>query len=760
MRVLGVSVAAFAVALLAGVAVAGETIEIAAGGAAAQAEKTATSQELSLVLPKQFFIPKGETEFSTPYIAQLLYTTDGGATWQDYQFYKDLAAPMEFTAKTEGRYGFFVVVLDREGRHYGLPDPGDKPQLTVLFDWTPPVVTLEAPRGGEVLGGARAFDIKWTASDDYLAEDPITLAYSPDGGATWQGIDGAMKNSGAYSWLPPAGMTGRVLVRASAVDEVGHVTSAVTPSPVLIDTVAPTAVLMGPSLSATDSVTLDVQSDDGDGSGVAQIMLWVSHDNGATWAPAGSTPAGKPVVFQSTSGTYGLFVSAVDRAGNEGAKPMPGQAPQARLTIESRRPLVRLKTLLSGATLAGGATLPIEWEAISPHAADRGISIYLSQDGGNTWSTVASGLANTGACIWTVPRTNSVNCLIKVVLQDDTGETGFAESLKTFSIDSTRPKSAIGIAPGAVGQPLGDLGKVMRPVAPCPPSGASEASPKPATGPKPSTGVSPESGEAPSSMPAAKPEAAAPEGARFTPQPTEPPSAAWEGTPAEGYAGLPGPEATYDDLMKAAEQAYRSNDLPIARELFGRAAVVAPEEAAPHAALGRICARQGDFNYTSRKEAFEAALYEFEKALALGGDNADVYNDMGFVLLQSGRLTDAAAAFTSATRFGERAVYWYNLGQAQYRLKVMPAARDAFEHALSIEPGMKEAAFFMGRICSDTGDWKAAREYWSAAVDGYGPDSDMGKVALSGLQQARERLGEVSPAPENKSLAQKMDRIR
>jgi Flp pilus assembly protein TadD len=251
-----------------------------------------------------------------------------------------------------------------------------------------------------------------------------------------------------------------------------------------------------------------------------------------------------------------------------------------------------------------------------------------------------------------------------------------------------------------------------------------------------------------------------PEGATYTPESTQPPSEAWQSPSPAPFAGVPGPDAGYDDVMQAAYAAYRENNLPIARELFKRAAAILPEEAEPHAALGRIYAREGDFNYSSRKEAFEAALYEFEKALALGGDQADVYNDMGFVLLQSGRVEDARAAFARAAQLGGRAVHWYNLGQALYRLKDAGGAAQAFLKALELDPAMKEASFFMGRISAAQGSWQDARAYWAQAVDGFGPDSDMGKIALSGLQQARERLGEVAPEPTDDSLRQKLDRVR
>jgi len=747
---------------------AAEKVELSGDVSAPGVEKTTTSKDVALVLPARFFRAKDQAQFSTPYIAELHYTLDDGKTWQSYRIFKDLDKPLTFTAETEGRYGFFVTLVDEKGNQDVIPDSNTKPQVTILFDWTPPEAELLTPAGGEVTGGGAASDIKWKASDSFMAEKPITIEYSGDNGASWEPIVKALDNSGTFAWMPPAGVVGRALVRVTAVDEVGHSTSAVTRSPVLIDTCPPTAMLLGPTLAAKEDVQLEVKTDDNDGSGVAQIELWSSLDNGATWSPAGKGAAAQTLVFHGTTGTYGLYATATDKAGNAGAPPAPGEAPQITVTIDSKTPIVRLKTLSSGGYVAGGSQTPIEWEAIAPNPAERPVSIYLSPDGGNSWSPVALDVANTGTIVWDVPKINSQNCLLKITFKDVSGALGSVESAKPFTIDSTKPTSAIGITPGAAQQPLVDLSKVVSspacaPAAPVAPTAQGAGTPEMAL----------ESTEAQlPEVESSEPEAAGlqpvmpgppeglPEGARYSPETTPAPSAPWTGPKEEPNTMAPADNASVEDLMKSAFVAYKAGQLPIAKDYFKRAAALSPDDPRPHAALGRIYAREGNANYSSRKQAFEASLYEFEKAISLSGGDSDVYNDMGFVLLQSERYDSAIDAFHKATQIGSKPLYWYNLGLTYYKINDIDNAAAAFTKALEMDETMKDAAFYMGKISMAKGNWQDAKMYWTMAVDGYGPDSDMGKIALAGLESAREKLGEVQPEPENHSLQQKLDRIR
>jgi len=766
--------AAALLAVVACAAPAGTTIQLetdAAGGA----DRTATDRELLLVLPDRFFRPRGETGFSKPYIAELYYSTDEGGSWESYALFKDLGEPFEFTAEEEGRYGFFITLVDRRGNADMIPDSGTEPQISVLVDWTPPNVDLLAPQGGEIVGGEGELDVEWIANDLHLAGLPVKVEYSADGSKSWETAAADLENSGTCAWKPPKGFVGRLLFRVVVSDEVGHETVKVSPGAVLVGTVAPKVALKGPSLASSGEVPLEVDADDGEGSGVSELELWSSVDGGASWSPAGSAPAAGELTFSATSGKYGLFVVALDRAGNASPRPQPGDPPQLALKINTEMPLVRLETLNLGGIVAGGGSLPIQWEATAPQPAPSPVSIYFSPDGGNTWKTVAADIRNSGHHTWNVPAINSSRCLLKVTVRDSSGAVGEAVSARPFTVDSGAPTSAIGVRPSEVSGRVGDLSQVLRPLE----AGAGPQAPD--EGEKPSekeaqegaregaaaAGAEQPSAGAPGEAAAEVPKAPAGgiEGGQeverpFAPEPTEPPDEAWKDAGREESERAPGPDADFEEVLKAGFAAYKAGHLSLAKEYFLRAAKLNENDPRPHAALGRIYARTAGFNYTSKKESFEAAIYEFEKALELSGGDPDVLNDMGFAFLRSGRNKDAVEALRKATERGSKPVYYYNLGFALHRRGEAGGAEEALLKAVELAGGMKEAAFLLARIFSERGHWEEAKEYWQAAADGYGPESDLGRAALSGLQEARERLGEVEPEKDGLTLREKLDRIR
>jgi len=169
----------------------------------------------------------------------LYYTTDGGLTWNMYGKDPDLTSPMEFRSERGGSYGFFLQAKDRVGNSTVAPRPGTRPELVTLIDNMPPKVELLSFNGGAYRGGDTQ-DIRWTAVDDNIAERPITIEYSVDGGNTWQVIARNEPNDGIFSWtLPQQTNSNRSLVRVTAVDALGNTGAAVSRAPFIIDSQAP-----------------------------------------------------------------------------------------------------------------------------------------------------------------------------------------------------------------------------------------------------------------------------------------------------------------------------------------------------------------------------------------------------------------------------------------------------------------------------------------------------------------------------------------
>lgn len=73
------------------------------------------------------------------------------------------------------------------------------------------------------------------------------------------------------------------------------------------------------------------------------------------------------------------------------------------------------------------------------------ISLDYSVNSGSTWTSIATGLANNGSYLWTIPVAayNSPNVRVRVIATDKVGHTASDSSNANFTIDSTLPTIAV-----------------------------------------------------------------------------------------------------------------------------------------------------------------------------------------------------------------------------------------------------------------------------------------------------------------------------
>ena len=211
--------------------------------------------------------------------ASVYVSTDGGASWAlfgwawaaiftgtlptatisgSYSIGEGVNATVKLTFKlsSTSRHGHTV---DGKVTTYGLTvPPGDgtdappiDPAGETRIDTSAPTVAVTYPIGGEVLKGGDAININWTASDvEYgLAEKPINIDYSPDGGNTWILIESGLENTGSYEWTLPLIDSDNVLVRVTAFDLAGN-SGSDTSDPFTIDSTNPTISNLTPAPGA------------------------------------------------------------------------------------------------------------------------------------------------------------------------------------------------------------------------------------------------------------------------------------------------------------------------------------------------------------------------------------------------------------------------------------------------------------------------------------------------------------------------------
>lgn len=311
---------------------------------------------------------------------------------------------------------------------------------TWLRDVVVPTLTLTSPSGGYYKNGS-SISITWTSTDLNFGSNPITIEYSSNGGSSWSSLAANQTNSGSYSWTAPAFNSNTMKVRIKSVDTAGNTATAIS-STFAIDSTPPvvnlTSLTGGQTIrggvnytvtwTATDTnmasspVTIEYSSNDG--STWTSVATGLSNSGSYTWS-----------VPSVNGNTYQIRISASDLSGNIGQA-----ASTSSFTIDSAAPTVNLTSHTGGQTIPGnGASSTITWTASDDHLGSNPVKIEYSSNGGSTWSTVATGLANSGSYAWTVPTPDTSTGRIKITVTDQVGNAGSSSSSSNFTIASTAP---------------------------------------------------------------------------------------------------------------------------------------------------------------------------------------------------------------------------------------------------------------------------------------------------------------------------------
>lgn len=183
-----------------------------------------------------------------PALVELWVTRDGGQTWLRQAEDPDRTSPYEVDLGTEGTFGLWLVVQSAANLGDPPPRPGDRPQLWVEVDSTPPIVRLDPPRVGTGANLGKVL-ITWRASDSHLGPRPVLLSYRAADSPSdpWHPItNGTLDNTGRYVWSVPQGVPPRIHLRIDVRDSIGNRAHAETQSkPVLVDRSRPRGRILG-----------------------------------------------------------------------------------------------------------------------------------------------------------------------------------------------------------------------------------------------------------------------------------------------------------------------------------------------------------------------------------------------------------------------------------------------------------------------------------------------------------------------------------
>lgn len=100
---------------------------------------------------------------------------------------------------------------------------------------------------------------------------------------------------------------------------------------------------------------------------------------------------------------------------------------------DTEAPLVTVLSPNGGENLPPNGFQTVSWSATDPSGVGA-VSIYLSDDAGVSWKTLARGLSNSGSFAWFVPNLPGAATLIRVEARDGAGNLGHDDSDLAFTI--------------------------------------------------------------------------------------------------------------------------------------------------------------------------------------------------------------------------------------------------------------------------------------------------------------------------------------
>jgi hypothetical protein len=172
---------------------------------------------------------------------EVYMTRNRGTTWEKLADSPTKQSPVDIELPGEGTYGLRMVVSNGNGFGGRAPHPGDRPQYYIEVDATAPIVQM-LPH--EIVPGASAIDIRWSASDANLGPEPVHIFYRTRADAAWQTMARNVKNDGVYRWAFPHDVAGQIFCKIEVADLAGNVTKVESPSPIMLDQTEPEATLI------------------------------------------------------------------------------------------------------------------------------------------------------------------------------------------------------------------------------------------------------------------------------------------------------------------------------------------------------------------------------------------------------------------------------------------------------------------------------------------------------------------------------------
>lgn len=178
--------------------------------------------------------------------------------------------------------------------------------------------------------------------------------------------------------------------------------------------------------------------------GISAVELWGSRDGGQTWSNWGTDEDRESPFDIETSGEglYGFRIVVVGKNGLTSAIPQPGEAADIYVRVDQSAPLVHLTAARYGQDQEAGSLI-IEYNCRDENLDPRPISLAFSGEPNGPWTTIATGLENTGRYAWPADPRLPKQIYLRIEAIDRSGNVGLESTPKPIDVRGLAPSAKI-----------------------------------------------------------------------------------------------------------------------------------------------------------------------------------------------------------------------------------------------------------------------------------------------------------------------------
>ena len=196
--------------------------------------------------------------------------------------------------------------------------------------------------------------------------------------------------------------------------------------------------------SSSKSFELDYSIVNDPGAPISSVELWGTLDQGKTWERWG-VDADRESPFDievETEGLFGFKMVIVGSNGLASRRPLPGDAADSWIEVDTTVPRVRILSALAGKGTDAGA-LVIEYQAIDEHFIERPINLFYSETLLGPWTPITQGAKNQGRFAWSGDIHVPEKVYLKIQAIDAAGNIGEHVLDLPVDVQSAAPRGKI-----------------------------------------------------------------------------------------------------------------------------------------------------------------------------------------------------------------------------------------------------------------------------------------------------------------------------